>query len=195
MPPVMTRAERRQRTRAELVDAAERLFSRQGFHPTSIDAVAAEAGYTKGAVYSNFESKEDLFFAVYERRVDRRVEEMETALREASTMVETFERMVPGAGRQPEADDGWLAVFFEFWAHVLRHPELKQRFAAQHRRVIEPLAKAPAADNSFELATARYAMQLGLQLERLTQPDVVDADFGRRMGLHFMGGGRDGLPD
>ena len=49
-------------------------------------------------------------------------------------------------------------------------------------------------DNSFELATARYAMQLGLQLERLTQPDVVDADFGRRMGLHFMGGGRDGLP-
>jgi AcrR family transcriptional regulator len=194
MPPVMTRAERRQRTRDELVDAAERLFSRQGFHATSIDAVAAEAGYTKGAVYSNFESKEDLFFAVYERRVDRRVEEMETALREASTMVETFERMVPGAGRQPEADDGWLAVFFEFWAHVLRHPELKQRFAAQHRRVIEPLAKAPAPDNSFELATARYAMQLGLQLERLTQPDVVDADFGRRMGLHFMGGGRDGLP-
>ena len=97
MPTVMTRAERQQRTRDELVDAAERLFSRQGFHATSIDAVAAEAGFTKGAVYSNFASKEDLFFAVYERRVDRRVEEMETALaRGLRPCVEAFERMAPG---------------------------------------------------------------------------------------------------
>src|SRR3712207_28839 len=133
MPAVLTRAERQQRTREELVDAAERLFSKQGFHATSIDAVAAEAGFTKGAVYSNFESKEDLFFAVYERRVDRRVEEMEAALRDATTAHDAFEGMVPGAGRYPAAGDGWLAVFFEFWAHVLRHPELKQRFAEQHR--------------------------------------------------------------
>ena len=195
MPSVMTRAERQQRTRDELVDAAERLFSRHGFHATSIDAVAAEAGYTKGAVYSNFDSKEDLFFAVYERRVDRRVEEMETALREASTVVEAFERMAPGGEGRREPGDGWLAVFFEFWAHVLRHPELKQRFAAQHRRVIEPVAAAlDVRGDSYKVATAHFAMQTGLQLERLTQPDVVDADFGRRMGRMFMDGGRDGLP-
>jgi AcrR family transcriptional regulator len=195
MPPVMTRAERQQRTRDELVDAAERLFSRHGFHATSIDAVAAEAGFTKGAVYSNFDSKEDLFFAVYERRVDHRVEEMETALREESTVADAFERMAPGSERRREPADGWLAVFFEFWAHVLRHPELKQRFAAQHRRVIEPLAAAlEVRGDSYKVATAHFAMQLGLQLERLTQPDVVDADFGRRMGQLFMDGGRDGLP-
>jgi AcrR family transcriptional regulator len=194
MPSVMTRAERRQRTRDELVDAAERLFSRQGFHATSIDAVAAEAGFTKGAVYSNFDSKEDLFFAVYERRVDRRVEEMEAAVREASTAVEAFERMAPGSEGRRAPADGWLAVFFEFWAHVLRHPELRQRFAAQHRRVIEPVAAAlEVPGDSYEVATAHFAMQLGLQLERLTQPDVVDADFGRRMGRLLMDGGRDGL--
>jgi AcrR family transcriptional regulator len=201
----MTRAERQQRTRGELVDAAERLFSEQGFHATSIDAVAAEAGFTKGAVYSNFESKEDLFFAVYERRVDRPVKQMEAAVREASTAREAIERMIPGAGGRPEADDGWLAVFFEFWAHVLRHPELRERFAEQHRRVIEPLARASQQlvderlrerpEDAYKLATARFAMQLGLQLERLTQPDVVDADLGRRIGLMFMDGGRDGLPD
>ena len=199
MPSVLTRAERQQRTREELVDAAERLFTEQGFHATSIDAVAAEAGFTKGAVYSNFESKEDLFFAVYERRVDRRVAQMEAALREASTRVEALDGMAPGVGR-PEASDGWLAVFFEFWAHVLRHHELKQRFAAQHRRVIDALAAAAerfegeVPDDSYKLATARFALQLGLQLERLTQPDVVDPDFGRRMGQLFMEGGRDGLP-
>jgi AcrR family transcriptional regulator len=204
MPAVMTRAERQQRTRDHLVDAAERLFSKRGFHATSIDAVAAEAGFTKGAVYSNFESKEDLFFAVYERRVDRRVEEMEAALRDAETPGAAIEQMIPGSDGRPPADDGWLAVFFEFWAHVLRHPELSQRFAAQHRRVIEPLATASRVlagerarelpEESYKLATARFAMQLGLQLERLTQPDVVDADLGRRMARIFMEAERDGLP-
>jgi AcrR family transcriptional regulator len=200
---VMTRAERQRRTRDELVDAAERLFSKQGFHATSIDALAAEAGFTKGAVYSNFESKEDLFFAVYERRVDRRVEQMEAAVRGAPTLQEALVGLIPGAGGRPEADDGWLAVFFEFWAHVLRHPELRARFAEQHRRVIEPLAEASQRferlrdrpEEAYKLATARFAMQLGLQLERLTQPDVVDADVSRRMGLMFADGGSDGLPD
>ena len=37
-------------------------------------------------------------------------------------------------------DDRWLAVFFEFWAHVIRHPELRGRFAAIHRRVQVPIA-------------------------------------------------------
>jgi AcrR family transcriptional regulator len=201
MAIVMSRAERQQRTRGELVDAAERLFIKHGFHAASLDAVAAEAGFTKGAVYSNFASKEDLFFAVYERRVDRRVEQMEAAIAEAPTPRDAIEHMIPGAGGRPQAEDGWLAVFFEFWAHVLRHPELRERFAAQHRRVIEPLAKASAEleqlrpDDAHKVATARFAMQLGLQLERLTQPDVVDADLSRRVGLMFIGGGKDGLPD
>jgi AcrR family transcriptional regulator len=203
MATVMSRAERQQRTRVELVDAAERLFTKQGFHATSLDAVAAEAGFTKGAVYSNFASKEDLFFAVYERRVDRRVEQMEAAIEGAATAHEAIMEMVPGAGGRPQADDGWLAVFFEFWAHVLRHPELRERFAGQHRRVIEPLARASqelpgeqiSPEEAHKVATARFAMQLGLQLERLTQPDVVDADLSRRMGLMFMDGGSDGLPE
>src|SRR5829696_7979584 len=68
----LTRAEKRERTYEELISAAERLFIEQGFHATSVDEIALEAGYTKGAVYSNFDSKEDLFFAVYERRPIRR---------------------------------------------------------------------------------------------------------------------------
>jgi AcrR family transcriptional regulator len=166
------------------VDAAERLFIRQGFHPTPVDAVAAEAGYTKGAVYSNFASKEELFLAVYERRVDARVAEMEALLETAPTVRAGLELVVPGNRGRRETEDGWMAVFFEFWAHALRHPGLRERFAKQHRRLIEPLARAATAmaeesgeelpEDPRKLATARYAMQLGLQLERLTQPDVVD---------------------
>jgi AcrR family transcriptional regulator len=197
-----TRAQRQAQTRHELIDAAERLFTAQGFHATSLDAVAAEAGFTKGAVYSNFASKEDLFFAVYERRVDKRVAEVTTVLEEAPTVRQGIERLIPGHGPSPPADDSWLAVFFEFWAHVLRHPELRERFATQHRRIIDVLAAAmieggeELPDDPHKLATARYAMQLGLQLERLTQPDVVDAELGLRMGRLFTDeGGLDGIPD
>jgi AcrR family transcriptional regulator len=196
-----TRAERQAQTRGELVDAAQRLFTAQGFHATSIDAVAAEAGFTKGAVYSNFSSKEDLFLAVYERRVDARLAEIEAILAEAPTLPEGIERIIPGNRGRPERDDGWMAVFFEFWAHALRHPRLRERFAAQHRRIIDVLAAAmiesgqELPDDPHKLATARYAMQLGLQLERLTQPDLVDERLGVRMGRLMDEGGLDGLPD
>jgi AcrR family transcriptional regulator len=204
MRTALTRADRQARTREELVDAADRLFTGNGFHATSVDAVADAAGYTKGAVYSNFESKEDLFFAVYERRVARRVEEMEATLASEKTAYAGMERLIAGLGRR--RDDGWLAVFFEFWAHVLRHPELRERFAEQHRRGIAPVVSAlerdaaergePLPEDVAKLATARQAMLTGLQLERLTQPDLVDEGLAVRMlRLAMNEGGLDGLPD
>jgi AcrR family transcriptional regulator len=204
MRTALTRADRQARTREELVDAADRLFTTNGFHATSIDAVADAAGYTKGAVYSNFASKEDLFFAVYDRRVDRRVAEMEATLAGGETAYDGMERLI--AALEQRQDDGWLAVFFEFWAHVLRHPELRERFAAQHRRGVGPVIGAMermAAERGEELpedpaklATARQAMLTGLQLERLTQPDLVDEGLAVRMlRLAMNEGGPDGLPD
>ena len=203
MRTALTRADRQARTRDELVAAADRLFTTNGFHATSVDAVADAAGYTKGAVYSNFDSKEDLFFAVYERRVDRRVGEMERTLASAETAYAGMERLIAGLERRQ--DDGWLAVFFEFWAHVLRHPELRERFADQHRRGLQPVTAAlerAAAErgrrlpeDAAKLAAARHAMLTGLQLERLTQPELVDAGLAVRMlRLAMNEGGLDGLP-
>jgi AcrR family transcriptional regulator len=179
-----TRAERRARTREELIDAAAGLFKRDGFHATSLDAIADEAGYTKGAVYSNFDGKEDLFFAVYERQVDRRVAEIDGLVRAAPSATAAI--AATAESMRERADDGWLAVFFEFWAHVLRHPEHRARFAALHRRALEPsiaaargLQSGQAAALPFTpelLATAYHALGNGLQLERLTRPDEVDLD-------------------
>lgn len=205
MRAVPTRAERQARTRAELVDAAERLFTSQGFHATSVDAVAAEAGYTKGAVYSNFRSKEDLFFALYERRLERRLQEFETLMASAPSALEGLVGAARTAAPRSDADDGWIAVFFEFWAHVLRHPELRERFARLHKRIVEPLEAGlvrlaeergvELPEDPRKLATARYAMLTGLQLERLTQPEVVDRELGARiLRLALDEGGLDGLP-
>jgi AcrR family transcriptional regulator len=127
MRAALTRAERQANTRRDLVDVAERLFTAQGFHPTSLDAVADEAGYTKGAVYSNFASKEDLFFGVYERRVERYLENAERTLVRNGGPDQAVLAIIAETAARREHDDGWLAVFLEFWTHVLRHPEHRAR--------------------------------------------------------------------
>ncbi|HXQ54432.1 MAG TPA: TetR/AcrR family transcriptional regulator [Actinomycetes bacterium] len=189
----LSRAERREQTRQELLSAAEACFVTRGFHATSVDQVAERAGYTKGAVYSNFAAKEDLFFAIYERRVEQVLTEVVPGLRQAGAEG-AFDWLATDAIERRDRDDGWLAVFFEFWAHVLRHPELRDRFAAIHARFLEPLADAVrqlAADRGLALpddvtagqvVLAWNAMEVGLGLERLTQPQAVDGVVARRLG-------------
>jgi AcrR family transcriptional regulator len=189
----LTRAERREQTRQELISAAEDCFVSRGFHASSVDQVAERAGYTKGAVYSNFASKEDLFFAVYERRVEQVLTEVVPGLRQAGAE-QAFDRLATGMIERRDRDDGWLAVFFEFWAHVLRHPELRERFAAIHARFLEPLAEGvralaedrglalPGDVEASQVVLAWNAMEIGLGLERLTQPQAVDVGMARRMG-------------
>jgi AcrR family transcriptional regulator len=189
----LSRVERREQTRQELVSAAEACFVSRGFHASSVDEVAERAGYTKGAVYSNFTSKEDLFFAVYERRVERVLTEVVPSLRRAGAE-HAFDWLATGAIERRDRDDGWLAVFFEFWAHALRHPELRERFAAIHARFLEPLTEGvrqlaadrglalPADVTATQVVLAWNAMEIGLGLERLTQPQAVDEGVARRMG-------------
>jgi AcrR family transcriptional regulator len=179
-----TRVERKAQTRAELIEAAGRLFRRDGFHATSVDAVADEAGYTKGAVYSNFAGKEDLFFAVYERHVSERAAELHRLVDEGPSAAAALRASI--ASLRGRGEDGWIAVFFEFWAHVLRHPEHRERFAALHRRALEPVVRgveelarergaAPPLAPEL-MATAHLALGNGMQLERLTRPEEIDIE-------------------
>jgi AcrR family transcriptional regulator len=59
-------------TRRHLLEAAAIVFARNGFHASTLEEVAATAGFIKGAVYSNFESKDDLFLALLDDRIERR---------------------------------------------------------------------------------------------------------------------------
>src|SRR4030095_8510161 len=111
----LSRAERREQTRQELVSAAEACFVSRGFHASSVDEVAERAGYTKGAVYSNFGSKEDLFFAVYEGRVERVLAEVVPGLRQGSAEG-AFDWLATGAIEGRARGDGRAAGCFSVWA-------------------------------------------------------------------------------
>lgn len=192
-----SRAEQREQTRAALVDAAERLFVRQGFHATSVDAVAAEAGFTKGAVYSNFAAKEELFLAVYERRAAATTARVRELLEELGPH-DGLDAISGEAAARRGHEDGWLAVFFEFWAHVIRHPEHRARFAEIHAAgqqpfvdVTEELFAGLGSDLDVaprEWAVAMLGMQVGVSLERLVQPDVVDPTLGVRLNHQILRG-------
>src|SRR3954454_18996732 len=91
-----TQPERRQKTRTRLLAAATRVFARHRYHSATLDEIAAEAGFTKGALYYNFASKEELFLALLDEHIASRV----TLLRELGSRGTPAEaRLSEGAAR------------------------------------------------------------------------------------------------
>jgi AcrR family transcriptional regulator len=179
----MTRDERREQTRELLLEAAGRVFADRGFHGASVDEVAEEAGYTTGALYSNFAGKEDLFLSVLERFAARQLEEIGDAAAEGSTV---GARARHGARtwmafleREPEL----VPLFMEFWGYAVRNPEVRPRFAEQRARVravVAGLIEQGGRDLDVrfsvppaQLATAVEALADGLALQKLLDPESV----------------------
>ena len=138
----LTRAERKGRTRSDLVAAAHAVFLRRGFHEASLEEIAEEAGYTKGAVYSNFAGKDELFLAVLDAHFERRVEALAAgvALEDGATLEESgraVARMM-AAGDLQEPD--WTPLLLEFWVHASRREDLREQMGARRRRFLEIVA-------------------------------------------------------
>jgi AcrR family transcriptional regulator len=173
----LTRRERSAQIRRDLLEAAERRFFERGYHGTTLDDIADEAGYTKGAVYSTFKSKAALFLAVFDEVVDRRLRE----LRELLAPHERQEDLVVALARQPAADVNaqLLLLAIEFWVHAARQPALLDEFSARYRRLRASLAElAPpnCALGSERWAIVTFALSNGLALERLIDPIGVPDD-------------------
>jgi AcrR family transcriptional regulator len=178
----MTRAESKQQTRAAVLAAAREVFARDGFHGATLERVADEAGFTKGAVYSAFDSKADLFMAVYEARVAERAARLEA---QAPDSFESALRVASTQWREVLREQrAWSAALTEFWVHASRDKELSERFGAAHRawrRTVGALIDSAAAAEGRTLpmpgeriATAVLALGNGLALEALLGDDQSD---------------------
>ena len=128
-PERLTREEKKARTRAQLIDAAATVFARRGFVAASLDEVAEEAGLTKGAVYSNFDSKDDLFQAVMDDRLN---EPMLHVADDILGSTDSFqEQAMKGARAFTDAVERERDVYLlgiEFDVYVARHPEYAAQF-------------------------------------------------------------------
>jgi AcrR family transcriptional regulator len=174
----LTRAESRARTRAHLLEAAAEVFARRGFNGASVEEVADVAGYTKGAVYSNFSSKDELFLAVLQGRMAAQVEFLESLSREAGSQLRNGSAQLPDLDWM---DLQWCLLTFEFWLYALRNPPVAERLAevyGQFRAQLAPLLTpyVNARMEPMELAAAAIALYQGLALQRHIDPAAVDVD-------------------
>lgn len=195
----LTRAESKARTRAELVTAARRVFVERGYAKATLEAVADEAGYSTGAIYSAFRGKADLFLAVLDLRIAERASQMEKAGAGATSVGEHAEllaRQFAVAGKHERA---WSLLMIEFWVEAARDPELRRQFAQRHdalKAAVSTAIEGVLARSGErltvsvdEVATAATALANGLTLEGLT--DTVSDDLFPTVARLIM----DGLTD
>lgn len=183
----LTREQQKTRTRGSLIAAARRVFARRGFHRASLEQIAEEAGYSTGAIYSNFNGKEELFLAVLDDHIACRLRAVEEAVAQADTPDERARAAADNWMEFLREDPDWYPLFIEFWAYALRDPALRarvaERFAAFPRANARLLAEGMAeAGFRFPDDIARgggillTALADGLALIKVMDPDAVPDD-------------------
>jgi AcrR family transcriptional regulator len=188
-------AERTQATKRKLLAAAKRVFARDGFEAARLEDIAAGAGYTRGAFYAHFKSKEDIFFALLEEWVRERIDSLTAALGQQEG---PLEKLVALRRHYAElASDRRLALIsLEFKLFSLRHPEAIARLRSRHRRIrasfgelfsqlLRPLGYTLPIGNQAASACLGVVAQ-GLLLEHLVDPKTLsESDVRRVLGLFF----------
>jgi AcrR family transcriptional regulator len=129
---------RTEATRRKLLEAAQAIFARDGFEAARIEDIAAAVGYTRGAFYAHFRTKEDLFLALLEDRANQHMAEVHALL---ETGKSTKERLAQLRGYYVSRlrNKQWTLLILEWKLFALRHPELRAKLAGAHRRIRKSL--------------------------------------------------------
>lgn len=188
----MTQTERREETREQVLAAAARVFAARGFHATSLDAIAEEAGFSRGAVYYNFADKEELFLELLDRRCAERAQDLREVFADTGDddVQATSQRAQVAADHALDAmtgDTEWRALYLEFLAQAARDGAFRRRFA---KRCADMRG---ALDEVVTQRTAPVADALGMQPEQLAL--VIDALGTGLMTAHLLHGPRAVTPD
>jgi AcrR family transcriptional regulator len=180
-----TQAERREDTREQILAAAARVFARNGFHATSLEAVAEEAGFSRGAVYYNFADKEELFLELLDRRCAERAQDLREVFSDDDDVAATSRQAQLAAKRALDAmtgDPEWRALYLEFLAHAARDRAFRRRFARRTDEMRSALEEVVAE------RAAPFADTLGMTPRQLAV--VIDALGIGLWGHHMLHGAR-----
>jgi AcrR family transcriptional regulator len=179
----LSREDQVQRNRDLVLAAARRVFLARGYVNATVDAIAEDAGFSKGVVYSQFESKADMFLALLEARIAERQEQNRqlAARLDGRDLALAVPELAYALQRtEPE----WTHLVLEFRVHAARVPELNRRYADLHERTISGVAAVYSRLYERVGTTPRYPMRvlaqivLGLNvgtfLEQLVDPSAAD---------------------
>ena len=176
------RQERRGQTRSELLAAARRAFLRDGFHAASLDAIAEDAGYTKGAFYSNFASKDDALVAVFDEHFRDRADAYERLILTTDSVEDAYRAVARYWHDANEREPEWSRLVIEFMAHASRHDHLREAVKEVRQRglqriveLVEQLAERHGVEYTVpitELVRGSGALNRGLAVEQLLDPDL-----------------------
>jgi AcrR family transcriptional regulator len=179
--PRLSRADSQARTREQLLATAKALFLRDGYFATSLERVADAAGYSKGAVYSNFGSKDELCLAVLDEIRLEQAGQIVAALQAAGDLdarLAAFERWAETA----IGDEGWSNLELEFGSTVRRDPALRAAYTSRGAVIRKAVAdlldglvaemRTPLPMPAAELATALVSLGIGLGLQRAIDHEI-----------------------
>jgi len=184
---------KREAVRRRLLDAALATFAAHGYDSATLDQVAEAAGLTKGAIYSNFAGKDDLFYTMMSEQALRRAEAVRAALTAPPDGADD-QQAARGVGHLlTEAftqEREWQLVFLDFWGRAVRDEAVRARFLAHRRtlrqaiaeRIGQALGQAPATSEFTvdEIVTVVLALSNGLAIEEYIDSGLVAGDlFGR----------------
>jgi AcrR family transcriptional regulator len=194
----LTRKEKQAHTRECLMNSAARVFARRGLQQASIDEVAEDAGYTKGAFYANFKNKEELFWAMLDERFAKRIEDIENVIASEGSAAEKSRRYGDLFAQTLRAEDEWERLFFEFSAYAMRDEDFREELVTRYRAIRDRTAAAfKAEDEAYDtepalpyeqVALMTSAMSHGFALEKLLEGDAVpDELYGTMLMVFFAG--------
>jgi AcrR family transcriptional regulator len=180
----LSRPEQVQRNRGLVLEAARRVFLERGYAGATLEAIADEAGFSKGVVYSQFGGKSDLLLALLEARIEERAAE-NLAVTDGLAGIEGLRALLSASARRSRDAPAWSRLLIEFRVTAGRDPELNARYAAAHAVGLErfgDLLGELAARGGLRFVhgphvTARlvFALDAGATLERIADPDSMPA--------------------
>ncbi|MGW6281994.1 TetR/AcrR family transcriptional regulator [Kribbella sp. NPDC055071] len=177
---------RRSATRARLLDGALEVFAERGFHGASVEDICERAGFTRGAFYSNFGSKDELVLALFQATTDRLLEQIAALLPDLANQPGTLLDAVLGLLDDAAPDQRqWHLISTEFTLHALRHPEAaralnEQRamFRASLTQLVEEIAQTSGMTLSVpaeQFVRMVIALHEGARSQSLLEPRKVPA--------------------
>ena len=175
-----TRVEVRER----ILDAASKVFAAEGFAGATIDAIGQAAGFTKGAVYSNFDSKDELFLALLDREFELRGAQIATALESGGDTADAARHLSRSVLDSVHDHADYYVLFVEYWLRAVRDPQLRQRLIARRRaaaadqaaHTVGSSANAASARQLADLAQLVVTVNLGIAMEEVLQPGIIKPD-------------------